>query len=695
MKKIKSLAILLSAAFLLAGCSENASSSNPPSSQESPEESSSPIETGESSSSSEESSSLPDYSGTYAIFFHSLGGSEVPTQRVEEGQKATRPEDPTYEGYTFAGWYLSETGDDLFDFDTIINSDYHLYARWNIEGQGDGDPVPMTIYFRDASWWSISDAITYIKLGDDDSDFGVPMENIRFCEDEYKGVGYNYWKFDIPDITVSKTAQFVRMGPGGAYWNAWAGKADLLSAGENNLYDIRESEETWGAPVNGEWAVYDPNDMGNPDAGEPPAEYDPGYYVVGTMNGWAATRGYKLNDNPNEPGELMILDLYLSAGTEFKIHDTTPNANTWLGVSNLDPESPAKAHLGGTDNIVANSSGYYDFYVQDGVIWATVDLASYSIAFGPEFEEGEQLSPNGDFFTISLSLEEGEQFKILGLDGSSFGYENLDASYAQLKEGPDGSIEVVSAGYFTISFEVEEGAISVSYEAEAPEATTIYFADEEWWNQAGAETRVSLDGSAVLLDMTFLRLCPNQYIGEGYKYWSIDIVGLENYQTIEFVRCDPATGVSWGTSTGAISLADRGENNLYSIRGAAEWANPTPGKWEVYDPSDNGNPDATERPAREVYLVGQIGGETVNMPFSSNNVNEVKLLDVALNEGDSFAIRDEEADLTIGFTSIKKECPLLSSFSAGEGNSFTVVTSGTYDFYYDFNIGAGESVWIG
>lgn len=39
------------------------------------------------------------------VRFESNGGSSVPDQKVKLGQKVTRPEDPTKEGFALAGWY--------------------------------------------------------------------------------------------------------------------------------------------------------------------------------------------------------------------------------------------------------------------------------------------------------------------------------------------------------------------------------------------------------------------------------------------------------------------------------------------------------------------------------------------------------------------------------------------------------------
>ena len=87
----------------------------------------------------------------YTVTFNSYGGTPVPpAQEVEYGLTATKPDDPTLKGYTFAFWYL---GDDeqnatAYDFDTPVTGDITLTAKWNINkytvtfNSYGGTPVP-------------------------------------------------------------------------------------------------------------------------------------------------------------------------------------------------------------------------------------------------------------------------------------------------------------------------------------------------------------------------------------------------------------------------------------------------------------------------------------------------------------------------------------------------------------------------
>jgi uncharacterized repeat protein (TIGR02543 family) len=67
---------------------------------------------------------------TYTVTFETNGGSVVASQTVADGSKATKPADPTREGYTFGGWYQDATCNVAFDFDTAITADVTLYAKW-------------------------------------------------------------------------------------------------------------------------------------------------------------------------------------------------------------------------------------------------------------------------------------------------------------------------------------------------------------------------------------------------------------------------------------------------------------------------------------------------------------------------------------------------------------------------------------
>lgn len=50
--------------------------------------------------------------------------------KVADGERVTKPADPTYDGWTFAGWYTDKGLTCAYDFDTPVTADLTLYGGW-------------------------------------------------------------------------------------------------------------------------------------------------------------------------------------------------------------------------------------------------------------------------------------------------------------------------------------------------------------------------------------------------------------------------------------------------------------------------------------------------------------------------------------------------------------------------------------
>lgn len=72
----------------------------------------------------------------YTVKFDSNGGSDIELQNVRAGEKVIIPENPIRSGYIFAGWYIDEKLTEKFNFETAINNNITLYAKWNAKGGG-------------------------------------------------------------------------------------------------------------------------------------------------------------------------------------------------------------------------------------------------------------------------------------------------------------------------------------------------------------------------------------------------------------------------------------------------------------------------------------------------------------------------------------------------------------------------------
>ena len=67
---------------------------------------------------------------TYNVSFDTNGGNIIESQVIKKDDKATKPSNPTKTGYKFIEWQLDNKS---FDFDTKINKDITLKAKWEKE----------------------------------------------------------------------------------------------------------------------------------------------------------------------------------------------------------------------------------------------------------------------------------------------------------------------------------------------------------------------------------------------------------------------------------------------------------------------------------------------------------------------------------------------------------------------------------
>jgi len=86
---------------------------------------------------------------TAAVTFESNGGSAVASQTIStENGTATKPDDPTKDGYTFGGWYTDAALTTAYEFSTPVTVNTTLYAKW-------GDSLISGRTLSDISDWVI------------------------------------------------------------------------------------------------------------------------------------------------------------------------------------------------------------------------------------------------------------------------------------------------------------------------------------------------------------------------------------------------------------------------------------------------------------------------------------------------------------------------------------------------------------
>ncbi len=134
----------------------------------------------------------------YPVTFDSAGGSEVPTQEVEEGGKVIEPEPPTRAGYTFLGWYY---GEELWSFAGYsVTEPITLKAKWEINTY---EIVYRDVYPKDKNVgktsYTVEDEIKVQDLAYYMEDDGNSLEGRTFL-----GWTYGDMKTPTKDLVIPK-----------------------------------------------------------------------------------------------------------------------------------------------------------------------------------------------------------------------------------------------------------------------------------------------------------------------------------------------------------------------------------------------------------------------------------------------------------------------------------------------------------
>ncbi len=96
---------------------------------------------------------------THEVTFDAQEGAPVPTkQTVEHGEKLTRPQEPTREGYVFEGWFVD--GEKWSFIGYVVTEDMTLTAKWaeSTDSSGDTEATENLVYTisEDNTYYSVT-----------------------------------------------------------------------------------------------------------------------------------------------------------------------------------------------------------------------------------------------------------------------------------------------------------------------------------------------------------------------------------------------------------------------------------------------------------------------------------------------------------------------------------------------------------
>jgi uncharacterized repeat protein (TIGR02543 family) len=70
------------------------------------------------------------------VTFNTNGGSNIASVTIAEGEKVSKPADPTRSGFIFSGWYKDAAFTVVWSFDSdLVNANTTIYAKWSEPGK--------------------------------------------------------------------------------------------------------------------------------------------------------------------------------------------------------------------------------------------------------------------------------------------------------------------------------------------------------------------------------------------------------------------------------------------------------------------------------------------------------------------------------------------------------------------------------
>lgn len=193
----------------------------------------------------------PDTTLSYTVTFDTDGGSAVPSQTVQNGDKVTKPADPTKDGYVFSGTWMN--GDFEWNFDVdIVTSDITLTAVW-VEVSALPTNIQMTTDpFSSVITWQEQDAssVTFtVSLKPEDGDTftelpgtvnvttGDVVDTVTFTPTDLPQGGYYIVKVDVVSDAVTTTDALLFAGAGTEANPYLASKvADIVTILDDSTY---------------------------------------------------------------------------------------------------------------------------------------------------------------------------------------------------------------------------------------------------------------------------------------------------------------------------------------------------------------------------------------------------------------------------------------------------------------------------
>lgn len=359
------------------------------------------------------------------------GTTVLHTIKVEEGKAPEKPADPTKEGFTFSGWFVTPTSSKAFDFSAAMTADANAYAQWKTAG------------YQDDRDWVLSGTV---------NGWGSNLDDYHLTKKEGTGNVYELTldlhvgdEFQLTVLLEDGTLSYSTEGARAAFSHVVAGTDYVEGAGGLGTYKNIVVKQDGNYTLT---LVSDPETDNNEltvtrngDITGPAVEHEIVTYAIkgSKVTGWADSTDAQYLMTKDEDGK-FTLTIELYANDEFM----------FIGYEMVDGELVGLAKYIKSDMLVEGSAA--EVAAKDGGNFTTSANGTYTFTYDPEAEK-ISVSYSADFSLETLARP--TTWYILG-NGSVADSVLNNAAWGLADEAAQGLVDKGN-GVYEITLDLYEG----------------------------------------------------------------------------------------------------------------------------------------------------------------------------------------------------------------------------------------------